>query len=223
MKIFITGGTGFIGRQLAQALVNQGHKITIFSRSAKMAKQKDIKFVSGNPLRPGSWQDNLKDHDIAINLAGYTVFCRWTKRNRQKIEESRILTTRNLVSALRDSSSRVKTLISGSAIGFYGDCGEREITEHEPEGSNFLATIARKWELEASLAAENSVRVLLCRTGIVLGRSGGALGKMLPGFRLGLGTTLGSGRQWFSWIHMEDMVWSGPFVLFWKISTSVDR
>ena len=206
MKIFITGGTGFIGRQLSRTLAEQGHQITILSRSGKKKQTVNLRFIKGNPQKSGVWQDDLKDHDTVINLAGSSVFCRWSRRNRQRIENSRILTTRNIVQAIGKPSSRVTTLISGSAIGYYGDCGSREITEDDPPSKKFLSTIARKWEQEALQAEKKGVRVILCRVGIVLGRSGGTLGKMIPAFRLGLGSALGNGQQWFSWIHEDDLV-----------------
>lgn len=214
MKIFITGGTGFIGRQLANELTARGHQLTILSRSVIQSPQGgNIRFITGNPQEPGAWQHDLQKHEAVVNLAGSTIFCRWSQRNRQRIEESRILTTRNIVAAANDPAAHVKTLLSGSAIGYYGNCGNKEIMETDPAGSNFLADIARKWEMEAAAATKSSLRVIFCRLGVVLGRSGGALSKMLPAFRLGLGSALGSGHQWFSWIHERDLIEAMCFVL----------
>lgn len=206
MKVFITGGTGFIGRALVKEMLRRGHRVSILSRSSGRTPPAGAEMVTGDPTQPGDWQEALQGHEAVVNLAGSTVFCRWTEKNRQQILASRLLTTGNIVAAMRAPAATVKTLINGSAIGYYGDCGDREINEKTPSGSNFLAGVAGRWENAALAAADIPVRVVCCRTGVVLGRTGGALQKMLPAFRWGLGCPFGQGNQWFSWIHLDDLV-----------------
>lgn len=213
MKIFITGGTGFVGSHLSRFLTGKGHQITVLSRSAGSKHAGgDITTVGGDPTKAGPWLDIMKECDAVINLAGSSIFCRWTKKNRRRIIDSRILTTRNIAKTLTEENSKVKVLLSGSAIGYYGDKGDLSIDEGAPAGTDFLAKVAENWEKEAQVA-EESVRVVRCRLGVVLGRSGGALAKMAPPFKLGFGAPLGSGRQWFSWIHINDLVEAFNFIL----------
>jgi len=212
MKIFITGGTGFIGSRLSLFLTEKGHRITILSRSAGSRQGSDFSTVGGDPTKRGPWLEIMKECDAVVNLAGSSVFCRWTKKNRRRIMDSRILTTRNIAEALKEGNSKVKVLISGSAVGYYGDKGDLAIDEGTPPGKDFLAQVAENWEKEAQVA-EKSARVVRCRLGVVLGRSGGVLAKMTPPFKAGLGAPLGSGRQWFSWIHIDDLVEAFNFVL----------
>ncbi|MDT8334458.1 MAG: TIGR01777 family oxidoreductase [Desulfurivibrionaceae bacterium] len=212
MKIFITGGTGFIGSHLVRFLTAKGHKLTILSRSARSSRSGHIATVGGDPTRPGPWQEIMKECDAVVNLAGSAVFCRWTRKNRREIMDSRVLATRNIAAALRDRNSRVKVLVSGSAVGYYGDKGDLAIHEGTPAGADFLARVAENWETEALVAGE-SVRVVHCRLGVVLGPNGGVLAKMAPPFKAGLGAVLGSGKQWFSWIHIDDLVEAFNFIL----------
>ncbi len=211
MKIFITGGTGFVGRQLTARLAKLGHRLTVLSRSAKGPPLPDAKKIVADPCSAGEWQQIMKSHEAVINLAGSSIFCRWSERNRQQIINSRVITTRNIATALSESDSKVHTLINASAIGYYGDTGETEVTEKSPSGSDFLAEVARRWEAEAVKCS--SARVVCCRFGVVLGRSGGPLARMLPAFRAGLGSPLGSGRQWFPWIHIDDLIRAICFIL----------
>ncbi|MDF1578443.1 MAG: TIGR01777 family oxidoreductase [Desulfobulbales bacterium] len=140
------------------------------------------------------------------------MFCRWTRKNRREIMDSRVLATRNIAAALRDRNSRVKVLVSGSAVGYSGDKGDLAIHEGTPAGADFLARVAENWETEALVAGE-SVRVVRCRLGVVLGPNGGVLAKMAPPFKAGLGAVLGSEKQWFSWIHIDDLVEAFNFIL----------
>lgn len=206
MKIFITGGSGFIGRELVEYLTSQGHRLTILSRASAPPPLANIDWVQGDPTKPGAWQDEILDHDAVINLAGASIFCRWNQANRRKIYDSRVLTTRNIVAALKSSSHLVRVLLNGSAVGFYGDPGKIEVDESSGGGRGFLAEVCAAWEKEANLAEQTGVRVVRCRLGVILGRGGGALEQMLPLFRAGLGTRLGSGRQWFPWLHLGDLV-----------------
>jgi hypothetical protein len=210
MKVFMTGGTGFVGKTLAPALVRLGHEVTILTRAAKEGFS-GVSWVEGNPMQGGRWQDAVKEHETVINLAGASIFTRWTEEAKKMIRDSRMLTTRRLVEALR--GGRVKTFFSASAIGYYGFHGDEALCEEASPGGDFLALLAKDWEAEAKEAEKNGCRAVMTRFGIVLGEKGGALGQMIPLFNKYLGGPLGSGKQWFSWIHIEDLVRAYLFVL----------
>jgi len=210
MKVFMTGGTGFVGKTLAPALVRLGHEVTILTRAAKESFS-GVSWVEGNPMQEGRWQDAVKEHETVINLAGASIFTRWTEEAKKMIRDSRMLTTRRLVEALR--GGRVKTFFSTSAIGYYGFHGDEALCEEASPGGDFLALLAKDWEAEAKEAEKNGCRAVMTRFGIVLGEKGGALGQMIPLFNKYLGGPLGSGKQWFSWIHIEDLVRAYLFVL----------
>ena len=209
MKIFITGGTGFVGTILTQELVMQGHEVTVLTRSINNKDQvlpKGASFLEGDPTRAGSWQENVAGHEAIINLAGHSIFKRWNYKTKKAIRDSRVLTTQNLVDALSVRKGKETVLLSTSAVGYYGFCGDEDLYEGNPGGNDFLASITREWEAAALEAERHGIRVLLCRFGIVLGSRGGALNQMVPLFKKGLGSPLGSGKQWFSWIHEQDLV-----------------
>lgn len=208
MKIFLTGGTGFIGKNLARSLVGKGHSVFVLTRDPRMKglPHQDITFIEGDPTAAGPWQDRLKECEAVFNLAGASIFQRWTHANKRSILESRISSTRNVVDALSQRKQNHAHLLNASAIGYYGFHQDEVLDERAPAGKDFLASVAEQWEAEAQKAEALDVRVLLCRFGIVLGKSGGALGKLLPIFKFGLGSRLGSGKQWFSWIHEKDLV-----------------
>jgi len=210
MKLFITGGSGFVGKALTGALIREGHEVTILTRKARKGDG-DVSWVEGDPVERGEWQSALKEQDAVINLAGASIFTRWTRAAKRIIRESRILTTRNLVGALE--GTRVKHFFSTSGIGYYGSHGDEPLTEESPPGNDFLAEVSRDWEKEAAEARKSGCRVVLTRFGIVLGEGGGALGQMVPLFRKYMGGPLGSGRQWFSWIHLEDLTRAFLFLL----------
>ncbi|MFA5111063.1 MAG: TIGR01777 family oxidoreductase [Desulfobaccales bacterium] len=214
MKIFMTGGTGFVGTYLSQELARQEHTITILTRRAKppTPAQPGISYLTGNPTQDGPWMAAVPEHDWIINLAGASIFERWTEAKKKEIFESRVRTTRNLVTALA-AGDRRQFLCSTSAVGFYGPRGEEELTEDSPPQDGFLGELARLWEGEAMRAQELGVRVVITRFGIVLGKDGGALGQMAPMFRRFLGGPLGSGQQWFSWIHRQDHARAYDFIL----------
>lgn len=205
MKIFITGGSGFIGGYLSDFLLKGGHQVTALGTAPdqKRISHPNYRYVSGNAVGEGSWQQELQDVEVVVNLAGKTIFKRWTKRYKKLLYDSRILTTRNLVTAL--PANKNITLCSASAVGYYGDRGDDILTEDSAEGQGFLAQIGRDWEKEAFRATEKGVRVATMRFGIVLGKDGGAMAKMIPAYRLFLGGPLGGGKQWFSWIHIDDL------------------
>ena len=208
MKISITGGTGFIGRNLARRLAAKGHTILVLTRSKKEPEEPDarITYIQGESIKPGLWQEYIKDCDIIINLAGATIFSKWNKKQKKLILESRVKTTQNIVQDLRTRSEKKVTLISASAIGYYGFHKDEELDEKAGPGDDFLASVTQAWETEALKAREKGVRVVIARFGIVLGEKGGALSMMAPFFKLFIGGPLGSGRQWFSWIHIRDLV-----------------
>jgi uncharacterized protein (TIGR01777 family) len=207
MKVFITGGTGFVGNALVETLLGRGYEVTILTRSAPRGQptSKRIAYVEGDPRQAGKWQESVAEHDGVINLAGASIFCRWTRANKRAIRESRVETTRNLVEGLSGRKGRETVLISASGTGYYGFREEEGLKEDASAGHDFLALLSQEWEAEAEKAAEHGVRVALCRLGVVLGRNGGALKKMAPAFRAGLGSPLGKGNQWFSWIHEKDL------------------
>jgi len=206
MKVFITGGTGFLGAALSDGLLAEGHSVTILSRSSKdRALKLGMAYCEGNPTKSGPWQKEVSMHDVVINLAGASIFRTWTDKNKEAIRNSRILTTHNLVDAIGQAKKNI-TLLSGSAVGYYGFRDDEELDENSAPGDDFLAGLVQDWEGEARRAEEFGARVVLCRIGVILGRDGGALSKMLSVFRWGLGSPLGSGAQWFSWISLHDLV-----------------
>ena len=213
MKIFITGGLGFIGKHLSDFLLARGHQVTAVGTrpSQTLINHSNFKYISADTTQKGVWQTALKDIDAAINLAGRSIFKRWNKRYKARIYDSRILTTRNLVDAL-PSHPKI-TLFNASGIGYYGDRGDDVLTEGDPNGNDFLAEVCRDWENEALNAEKKGVRVVSARFGVVLGKHGGAMEKMVPAFRLFVGGPMGSGRQWFPWIHLDDLISATIFVL----------
>jgi len=205
MKVFMTGGTGFVGTYLSRNLVQAGHTITILSRRAQppAPAPAGLSFITGDPTREGPWMAAVPEHDWIINLAGASIFNRWTEARKKEIMESRERTTRNLVAALA-AGDRRQLFCSTSAVGIYGARGEEELTEDSPTDTGFLGEVAHKWEAEALKAQDLGVRVVVTRFGVVLGKGGGALSQMAPLFRKFVGGPIGPGVQWFSWIHQAD-------------------
>ena len=214
MKVFITGGTGFVGSYLSKELAQQGLQITILTRGGKppAPPAPGISYLTGDPTQEGPWMAAVPEHDWIINLAGASIFGRWTAGYKREIFDSRILATRNLVIALAWGNRR-QFFCSASAVGYYGPRGDEILTEDSPPDFNFLAKLSVEWEAEALKARELGIRVVITRFGIVLGRDGGALGQMAPLFKRFLGGNLGSGQQWFSWIHQADHARAYPFLL----------
>lgn len=207
MKIFITGGTGFFGSTLTEALSRRGHHITVLTRALKHQPSAfpGMTFLEGDPTHPGAWQDRVTEHETIINLAGATIFCHWNKKAKERIRNSRILTTQNLVNSLRKLKGETTALLNASAVGYYSFRGEERVDENSPSGEDFLAAVCADWEKEAEKARNFGVRVTLCRFGIILGGEGGALALMRKVFASYLGSRLGNGKQWFSWIHEQDL------------------
>ncbi len=207
MNVFLTGGTGFVGTALTKSFVQAGHEVTIVTRSSRSrgGASGPIRYVQGDPSEAGAWQDAAADADVVVNLAGRSIFARWNDRVKAEMRDSRISTTRRVVEALSGSRKRNPFLFSGSAVGYYGDRGEEVLDEGSAPANDFLGELARDWEAEAYRAAQHGVRVVTGRFGIVLGKGGGALAQMVPAFRKFVGGPLGSGNQWFSWIHLDDL------------------
>ncbi|MFZ7112516.1 MAG: TIGR01777 family oxidoreductase [Desulfatiglandales bacterium] len=208
MKIFMTGGTGFVGRTLTRRLTQDGHDVTVLTRNPGSVHPPppNVRYLEGDPAREGAWQGRVSDHEVIINLAGTSIFSRWTKSAKLEIRNSRVLTTRHLVEALSAREGKETLFLSTSAVGYYGFHDDEELDESCPPGRDFLASVARDWESEALRAERMGARVCLLRFGVILGRGGGALKKSLPIYKRYLGSPLGSGGQWFSWIHERDLV-----------------
>ena len=215
MKVLMTGGTGFVGTSLSSRLVQDGHGVTILTRSSKdLSRSKPgISYLQGDPTVKGPWQENVKNFDAIINLAGASIFSRWTDDHKRAIRESRMGTTRNLVEAIPSSLDKKITLFSTSAVGYYGFHGDEELIEESPPGNDFLARLSIDWEGEALKAKEKGARVVITRFGIVLGEKGGALGQMVPLFKKFVGGPIGGGKQWFSWIHIKDLAEAFVFLM----------
>jgi uncharacterized protein len=207
MKVFITGGTGFVGTTLARELTAKGHTVTVLMRKGEPARNlpAGARALQGDPTVRGAWQEEVPGHEAFINLAGASIFTRWTDEAKRIIRDSRILTTRHLVEAMAPRKGKETHLFSTSGAGYYGYHGDEGLTEESPPGTEFLAMLSRDWEAEALRARDYGVRVALMRFGIVMGQNGGMLGEVLPVFRMGLGADLGSGSQWLSWIHEMDL------------------
>ncbi len=212
MKIAITGASGFVGTALARLLLDGGHVVTGLGTSGSHPLQSAAHFtwVSVDTTLAGTWQAAVGQADAVVNLTGRTIFKRWSRAYKAQIVDSRILTTRNVVSAMNGED---KILISTSAVGYYGSRGDQVLTEYSTPGADFIARLSVDWEEAALDAEKQGVRVAIMRFGVVLGAGGGALAQMLPVFRRFAGGPLGNGRQWFSWIHMVDLLAAIQFLL----------
>ncbi|MEW5903925.1 MAG: TIGR01777 family oxidoreductase [Pseudomonadota bacterium] len=205
MQILITGGTGLIGRALCRVLRADGHQLTVLSRQPASVAAKCGPDVTAMASL-AEWTPQ-RHFDAVINLAGEPIADHaWTQRRKQALHDSRIALTERLVACIAQAERKPELLISGSAIGYYGNGGSRELDEESRAGGDFAAKLCHDWEGAALGAASYGVRICLLRTGLVLSGEGGLLGRMLLPFRLGLGARLGDGRQWMSWIHIDDYV-----------------
>jgi uncharacterized protein len=218
MRVFVTGGTGLVGTRLIRKLQERKEQVVVLSRRASVAREKfgGVEVVEGDPMQPGAWMETLASCDAVIHLAGENIFSkRWNTAFKQLLFDSRIQSTMNVVTALARAPRRAdgspKVLVNASAIGWYGVRGEEELTEESPPASDFMAQLCVAWEKQACEAEKQGVRVALVRVGIVLDKDGGALAKMITPFKLFVGGKVGSGKQYMSWIHHEDMV--GLFLL----------
>jgi uncharacterized protein (TIGR01777 family) len=204
MNITVTGASGFIGSRLTQELLDAGHVIHTLGRRRPPNLPPQIRFSAWPSTDAEPPAESLAGADAVIHLAGESVAQRWTPQVKRDIRASRVDGARQLVNALSTQSRRPQVLVCASAIGIYGSRGDEVLTENSHPGDDFLARVVMEWERAAALAEALGIRVVQLRFGIVLG-NGGALAKMLPPFRLGLGGRLGSGKQWMSWIHIADL------------------
>jgi uncharacterized protein len=227
MRVTLTGATGLIGRAMVARLLAEGADVTVLSRDPeRAARALDVAAARWDPPSERAPAEALRGRDAVVHLAGENVAQRWSETAKRAIRESRTLGTRHLVEGLSECDShgersRPKVLVSSSAIGYYGARGEEPLDEESEAGSGFLAEVCAAWEAQALRARELGMRVVQVRTGVVLDSRGGALAKMLPPFRLGVGGPVAGGGQYVSWIHVEDLVgvmhtalgderWSGP-------------
>ncbi|MFQ5739347.1 MAG: TIGR01777 family oxidoreductase [Acidobacteriota bacterium] len=209
MRIAVTGATGLIGHALYQQLFGHEHQFILLARNPEEAQSRfsGARIVQWEAAAGPPPKEPLEGVEVVVHLAGESIAAgRWTEARKRAIRTSRIEGTRNLVKGLSCLASPPRVLVSGSAVGYYGDRGNELLDESSRPGSGFLADVCRQWEREALEATRLGIRVVLLRTGIVLSARGGALAQMLPPFKMFLGGSLGSGRQWMSWIHLEDEV-----------------
>ncbi|MFB2920428.1 MULTISPECIES: TIGR01777 family oxidoreductase [Aerosakkonema] len=213
MKVAITGATGFVGSRLVERLRESGDRVLVLTRNPERAKRvfpsstfPNVEIVAYTPTESGEWQKSLSGCDGVVNLAGEPLAeGRWTPERKQAIMDSRKIGTQRIVEAISQANPKPKVLVNTSAIGYYGTSETATFDESSATGEGFLAEVCQAWEAEAQKAKDLGVRLVILRVGIVLGM-GGAIAKMIPPFKLFAGGPIGSGRQWFSWIHREDLV-----------------
>jgi uncharacterized protein (TIGR01777 family) len=210
MKILISGSHGLVGTALIQALESEGYDIFRLVRYAPHSETE----IEWSPDRYSIALARLEGFDAVVHLAGESIAeGRWTDEKKKRIRESRVKGTRLLGDALANLSQPPKTFVCASAIGYYGDRGDELLTEKSAPGKDFLSDVCVEWEKATALASEKGIRVVNCRFGIILDAKGGALKKMLPPFRMGVGGKIGSGKQWMSWIALDDVVRGIKFAL----------
>jgi uncharacterized protein (TIGR01777 family) len=203
MKVLITGASGLVGTELQKSFAAKGYDLLLASRK----EPTDDKHVKWSIEDGFADPEKLEGVDVVVHLAGENVSgLRWTDEKKKAIRDSRVLGTRNVVDAISKLENKPKTLIASSAIGFYGERGEEECTESSAAGDNFLAGVCKEWEAESRRAEDAGIRTVLLRTGIVLSKDGGALSTMLLPFKMGVGGVVGSGKQWMSWISLDDEI-----------------
>jgi uncharacterized protein (TIGR01777 family) len=216
MRIVVSGGSGFLGAPLVSLLARDGHDVVVLTRESRGGAGPKVSHVMWTPNgESGAWASAIDGAGAVINLAGEPIAGkRWSAAHKQRLLDSRVKATRSLTTAIREANSPPPVLISGSAIGYYGPLGDQPVAEDAPPGSDFLAGVCVEWEREAARAADRT-RVVCVRTGVVLEKDGGALPEMLPPFKFGVGGPVGSGRQYWAWIHRDD--WLG--LVRWAIAT----
>ncbi len=203
MKVLITGASGLVGAALQKSFAEKGYEMLLASRK----EPKDDKHIQWSIEGGFTDPEKLEGIDVIVHLAGENVSgLRWTEEKKKAIRDSRILGTRNVVDAISKLKHKPKTFIASSAIGFYGERGDEEVVESSAAGDNYLAGVCREWEAESRRAEDAGIRTVLLRTGIVLSKDGGALATMLTPFKLGVGGVVGSGKQWMSWITLDDEI-----------------
>jgi uncharacterized protein len=213
VNIAITGASGFIGRRLLKTLAQSGHSLHVLSRHGGTNLPPGVRISVWDAMKGPPPEDALRDADAIVHLAGEPVAQRWSAEVKRRIRESRVTGTRHLVEGIGQLARKPAALISASAVGFYGSRAEEELDESSAHGAGFLAEVCVEWERQAFAAEALGVRVAAIRTGVALDPRGGALQKMLPPFRFGVGGRLGSGKQWTPWIHLDDLVGIYVFAL----------
>lgn len=216
MKLLIAGGSGFIGKELTKELINQGHEIILLTRNPSKSKDlntEKLRAVEWNGKDMGNWSKHVNEVDGIINLCGESIAEKWTKEYKERLLSSRLNSTKAIINSIEAAKVKPKVLINASAVGYYGNVENDEVTEDYKKGTGFLPELCSKWEDAASEASVYGVRVVKLRIGIVLEKNGGALLKMIPPFLIFAGGPLGSGKQWFPWIHRDDVVKSIIFCL----------
>jgi uncharacterized protein (TIGR01777 family) len=203
--IVVTGASGFIGRRLLKNFTTAGYEIRVLSRHAGTNLPNGIKLFAWDPMQGPPPEESLRDAGVIVHLAGEPVAQRWSDSVKERIRDSRVVGTRNLVAGLKAMHRPPEALMSSSAVGYYGSRGDEVLKESAGPGSMWLSEVCVEWEREAEAASALGVRVVSIRTGIVLDPRGGALREMLPPFRMGVAGKLGSGKQWMSWIHLADL------------------
>jgi uncharacterized protein (TIGR01777 family) len=208
MKVIVTGATGLVGRALVRSLLSEGHNVTRLVRGGAQAfSAPGTKAVHWEPEKGAVDAKELEGHDAAVHLAGDPIAeGRWTEEKKKRIRESRVVGTRLLAETLAGLNKKPGVLVSASAIGFYGDRGGEVLREESASGEDFLSEVCREWEKATLAASQANIRVVHLRIGVVLSASGGALPKMLTPFKLGVGGRVGSGKQYMSWITLDDLV-----------------
>ncbi len=203
MKVLITGASGLIGQELQKSFAEKGCEMLLASRK----ESRDAQHIQWSIEEGFAEPEKLEGIDAVVHLAGENVSgLRWTEEKKKAIRDSRVLGTRNVVDAISKLKQKPKVFVAASAIGFYGERGDEELTESSAIGTNFLAGVSREWEAESRRAEDAGIRTVLLRPGIVVSKDGGALGTMLTPFKLGVGGVVGSGKQWMSWISMVDEI-----------------
>lgn len=222
MRITVTGATGLIGSQLVARLKDRGDEVTVLTRDPERAAESlGVKAAAWQPTEEPAPAHSLAGRDGVVHLAGESISQRWSAAVKQRIRESRVAGTRNLVAGLQAAEPRPPVLVCGSAVGYYGSRGNEPIDETAGPGRDFVAEVVQAWEREADAAAGAGMRLVKLRTGVVLDASGGALAKMLPPFKAGVGGPVAGGRQYVPWVHVDDVIgivlaaldqveWSGP-------------
>ena len=209
-RIIVTGATGLIGQKLVKDLIDRGDEVIVFSRNAEKAKSifpRALECVEWNYRKPDLWKSKLENSDAVIHLAGINLFSkRWDDDFKKVVLESREVSTKNLVEVIKSCANKPEVFISASGIGYYGDCGETVLNENSSKGNDFLADVCEVWESESVNVEASGVRSVQVRTGLVLSPEDGALKQMLPAFKLFVGGPLCNGKQWSSWLHIDDIV-----------------
>ena len=210
MKIVVAGGSGFIGKVLVRRLLDLNHQVVVLSRRIDVFKNTpsaNLKVEWWDAKTLGGWASQVEGADAVVNFTGAGIADkRWTKKRKIELRDSRLDSTRILVSAIKRSQIKPKVLVNASAVGYYGSVKSGDVTEESSQGKSFLADLCGAWENEAKKAEAESVRVVLVRIGIVLEKEGGALQKFIPPFQFFVGGPLGSGKQYFPWVHRDDVI-----------------